>query len=76
MVIPKSVTPKRILENYKATEVSLSEEEIQRLVGINKNQRLFTFLKSMPKGTTVEQAFDVEEDENFVVEKKIIAPLE
>ena len=71
MVIPKSVTPKRILENYKATEVSLSEEEIQRLVGINKNHRLFKDVlgRFLPKGVTWQQACDVEADEKFVVKK-------
>ena len=71
MVIPKSVTPKRILENYKATEVSLSEEEIQRLVGIDKNYRLFIELQTfLPKGIMLEDALDVEADEKFVIEKK------
>ena len=72
MVIPKSVTPKRILENYKATEVSLSEEEIQRLVGINKNHRLFVDASGRfrPKGVTWQQAYDVEADEKFVIKKE------
>ena len=71
MVIPKSVTPKRILENYKATEVSLSEEDIQRLVGIDKNYRLFIELQTfLPKGVMLEDALDVEADEKFVIEKK------
>ena len=68
MVIPKSVTPKRILENYKATEVSLSEEEIQRLVGIDKNYRLFRSADSFfPKGgTTWKETFHVEADETGI----------
>ena len=71
VVIPKSVTPKRIIENQKSTEVTLDEDEVQRLVGIDKNFRLFRFLTSfMPKGTTYEQAFDIEEDEKFVIKKE------
>ena len=71
VVIPKSVTPKRIFENQKATEVTLDEDEIQRLVGIDKNLRFFKFLASFsPKGTTYEQAYDIEEDEKFVIKKE------
>ena len=71
VVIPKSVTPKRIIENLEATEVTLDEDEVQRLVGIDKNVRLFRFLtRAMPKGTTYEQAYDIEEDEKFVIKKE------
>jgi len=69
VVIPKSVTPKRIIENQKSTQVTLDEDEVQRLVGIDKNFRLFRNL-FMPKGTTYEQAFDIEEDEKFVIKKE------
>ena len=71
VVIAKSVTPKRIIENQKGTEVTLDEDEIQRLVGIDKNFRLFTAVtRFMPKGVTLEQAFDTEEDEKFVIKKE------
>jgi alcohol dehydrogenase (NADP+) len=70
VVIPKSVTPHRIQENFEATKVSLTEEEVEALVGIDKNHRLlnsvWTFL---PKGETIETAFDVEADEKFVIQK-------
>ena len=38
--VPKSVTPHKIQENFEATKVSLTEEEVQALVGIDKNHRL------------------------------------
>ena len=41
MVIPKSVNPKRIAENFKATQVLLDADEIKRLRAIDKNTRLF-----------------------------------
>ena len=41
VVIPKSVNPKRIAENFKATQLQLDAEEIKRLRGIDKNCRLF-----------------------------------
>ena len=41
MVIPKSVNPKRIAENFKATQVLLDADEIKRIKAIDKNRRLF-----------------------------------
>ena len=41
MVIPKSVNPKRIAENFKATQVILDAEEVKRLRDIDKDTRLF-----------------------------------
>ena len=41
MVIPKSVNPKRIAENFKATQIHLDAEEVKRIQGIDKNNRLF-----------------------------------
>ena len=67
VAIPKSVTPKRIIENQRATEITLNEGEIQQLMGINKNQRLFKDMEIIfPKGTTLEEALDTEADEKFV----------
>ena len=40
MVIPKTVNPVRIVENYKSTSLSLTEDDIKRLVTIDKNLRL------------------------------------
>ena len=31
MVIPKSVTPSRVIENFKATELRLDAEDMKRL---------------------------------------------
>ena len=70
-MIPRSVTPKRIIENQIATEVILDEDEVQRLVGIDKNIRLFrTAAKFLPKGITLEQMYDNEQDEKFVLKKE------
>ena len=41
VVIPKSVNPKRIAENFKATQVLLDADEIKRIRAIDKNTRLF-----------------------------------
>ena len=41
VVIPKSVNPKRIAENFKATQVLLDADEIKRLEDVDKNCRLF-----------------------------------
>ena len=41
VVIPKSVNPKRIAENFKATQVLLDADEMKRIRAIDKNTRLF-----------------------------------
>ena len=40
VVIPKSVNPKRIADNFKATQVLLDADEIKRIRAIDKNTRL------------------------------------
>ncbi|XP_003389202.1 PREDICTED: alcohol dehydrogenase [NADP(+)]-like isoform X8 [Amphimedon queenslandica] len=67
MVIPKSTSEKRIKENLGACSITLSPEEIQALEGIDKNCRLFIGLFFLPKGTTVEQAWDVASDEAYSI---------
>ena len=69
-MISKSVTPHRIQENFEATKVSFSKEEVDALVGIDKKHRIFNVVAaSLPKGATIEEMFDVEQDEQFVVQK-------
>ena len=36
VVIPKSVSPKRIAENIKATEIQLDAEDVKRIEAIDK----------------------------------------
>lgn len=69
-MIPKSVTPNRIQENFEATKVSLTKEEVETLVAVDKNLRLFkNFTFFLRKGTTLDEVFDVEADEKFVIQK-------
>ena len=67
MVIPKSTSESRIKENLKATEITLTSEEVEQLKGIDKNTRPFRGEFFLPKGVTVEQAWDVDTDKKFVV---------
>ena len=40
VVIPKTVTLTRIIENYKATSLTLDKEDIEKLAGLERNLRL------------------------------------
>ena len=39
-VIPKSVNPSRLRENLSAAEIELSQEDMQRIAGLDQNHRL------------------------------------
>lgn len=39
VVIPKSVTPERIVENFGSLDVTLEEEDIRAISGLNKDER-------------------------------------
>jgi 2,5-diketo-D-gluconate reductase A len=39
VVFPKSVAPSRIAENFAATELTLSDDELQRISAINRDER-------------------------------------
>ena len=39
VVIPKSVTPERIVENFAATEVKLGEDEIEAISALDRGER-------------------------------------
>ena len=69
MVIPKTVNPARIVENFKSTDVALTSEDMEHLTAIDKNHRLFDGLIFLPKGHTVEEAWDIEADAKFIVKK-------
>lgn len=42
LMIPKSVTPKRLLENYEAHQLCLSAQEIEAINQLNRGRRVYT----------------------------------
>ncbi len=71
VVIPKSVTPERIVQNVKATEITLDAGDMQCLRKLD--DRNFRFVKAdffQCPGEKWEDFWDVSEDEAFVVKPK------
>ena len=66
IVIPKSVTESRIIENFKGTELVLTDEEMQKMKAMDKNCRLLSFQWFAPD-KTVDQIWNTSEDEAFVL---------
>ncbi len=50
IMIPKSITPSRLLENYKAKDIKLSEEEILTINNLNRGKRVYTDPDNSPWG--------------------------
>ena len=65
VVIPKSVTESRIIENLKSTDVVLSADEVQRLKDIDKNFRLFSMRFFDPENKW--NLWDEAQDEAFTL---------
>lgn len=50
VMIPKSVTPKRILENFEAKDIDLSKEDVEQINLLNKGVRVYTDPDNSPWG--------------------------
>ena len=48
VVIPKSVTPKRIIENFDIFDFSLNDEDMKAIKAINKGRKYFTEFDNVP----------------------------
>jgi alcohol dehydrogenase (NADP+) len=60
VVIPKSVSPQRIKENFEALQISLDAEDLQQIKALNQNYRYVSgsFFAVPNSGYTVENLWD------------------
>ena len=63
----KSVTPSRIVDNLKATQLKLDADDMRRLREIDINFRCLHGKIFWQPNDTFESFWDVEEDKKFVV---------
>ena len=70
VVIPKTVNPDRIKENLQATNLSLDNDDLMRMRGLEKGQRFITGDFVFLPGETEAQFWDTEEDSKFVIASK------
>ena len=71
MVIPKTVSPARITDNLKSTELKLDAEDMRQLRSLDRNYRWLTATTLMKSGGSVDDFWDVKEDEEFVVKPPV-----
>lgn len=59
-VIPKSTNPKRLKENFDTLQLSLSEEDMERIASLELNKRIIdgTFFDAPDKGYTARNLWD------------------
>ena len=58
VTIPKSVTPSRIVENFRSLRVTLSEDEMREINALDRHRRLLRFHIFAPPGVTWWQLVD------------------
>ena len=67
-MIPRSSNPARIVENFKSTELELDSEDMRELGKLDRNYRMFIAEFLMKDGVSVDDFWDAQEDEKFVVQ--------
>ena len=68
-MIPKSVNPNRIKDNFKASAVKLDEEDMERIRALDRNLRLLTFSWQIKQSNPSEDLWDTASDAAFVTQK-------
>ncbi len=64
-VVAKSATESRIIDNYKAGELTLTSEDIERLESLDKNLCYFENMWNTMYFSTHEKLWDIEEDKAY-----------
>ncbi|MDO9629736.1 MAG: aldo/keto reductase [Acholeplasmataceae bacterium] len=54
IMIPKSVTPERIEENFKAKDIQLSQEDVSLINDLNRGKRVYTDPDNSPWGPYID----------------------
>ena len=68
-MIPKSVNPNRIKDNFKASAVKLDDEDMKKISALDRNLRLLTFSWHIRQSNPNEDLWDTASDAAFVIQK-------
>ena len=66
-MIPKTVNLKRVPENLQSTQLTLDDDDMQQLLGLNQDLRMLDGAWFLRKGETVDDMWTTEGDKNYII---------